>query len=272
MMDFSSFKMDIDELIDEFVKGESTTLADMKKVWLSRKFSYIFEASPSNNLAFFMQSLYAHTIGHICNTDSLSVRLGGLYCLYCLYETQPFKPPFKIYISLGELEKLRVLVADAKAKYIKAVPSLVNRMLETNMFLFGFVDINKGSDSETVKQLTEFQNTCIKVANDRLFKNSNIEHYLHMDLGREVDLDLLKQMSAEYAEAKKQAIEAASEVVDVQNIEHISDSKECLGDIMENVVENWNVQKEAFCEQTGLNQQNDDGFDELYQLLEQSDE
>lgn len=62
-MDLTPFKLDIDELIDEFVEGESTTLADMKRVWVSRKFSYIFEASPSNNLAFFMQSLYAHTIG-----------------------------------------------------------------------------------------------------------------------------------------------------------------------------------------------------------------
>jgi snRNA-activating protein complex subunit 1 len=38
-------------------------LADMKRVWLSKKFSYIYEASPSSNLAFFMQSLYSHSIG-----------------------------------------------------------------------------------------------------------------------------------------------------------------------------------------------------------------
>ncbi|KAJ0102980.1 hypothetical protein Patl1_06652 [Pistacia atlantica] len=100
-MDLSPFKRDIDELIDEFVEGELTTLADMKKVWLSRKFTYIYEASPSNNLSFFMQSLYAHTIRHMVSTASLSCRLGGLYCLYCLYETQPFKPSFKIYLSLG---------------------------------------------------------------------------------------------------------------------------------------------------------------------------
>lgn len=39
--------------------------------------------------------------GYMIGTASLSHRLGGLYCLYCLYETQPFKPPFKIYLSLG---------------------------------------------------------------------------------------------------------------------------------------------------------------------------
>lgn len=40
--------------------------------------------------------------GYMVGTGSLSKRLGALYCLYCLYETQPFKPPFKIYLSLGK--------------------------------------------------------------------------------------------------------------------------------------------------------------------------
>ncbi|GMQ07117.1 hypothetical protein CsSME_00051452 [Camellia sinensis var. sinensis] len=61
-MDLKSFKLDIDELISEFTENNLTTLADMKRVWLSRKFSFIFEASPSTNLAIFMQSLYSHSI------------------------------------------------------------------------------------------------------------------------------------------------------------------------------------------------------------------
>lgn len=98
-MDLSPFKQDVDELINEFaqvisgfalfrfdfgrlfpsqllrsdvdflrcwrfyVQGESTALADMKRVWLSRKFSYIYEARPSSNLTFFMQTLYSQSIG-----------------------------------------------------------------------------------------------------------------------------------------------------------------------------------------------------------------
>ncbi|KAL9326187.1 hypothetical protein ACSQ67_006832 [Phaseolus vulgaris] len=100
-IDIDYFKLDIDELIGEFTQDESTTLADMKRIWFSRKFSYIYEACPSTNLAFFMQSLYAQCIGYIVGTASLSQRLGGFYCLYCLYETQPFNPSFKVYLSLG---------------------------------------------------------------------------------------------------------------------------------------------------------------------------
>ncbi|KAI4344173.1 hypothetical protein L6164_011432 [Bauhinia variegata] len=67
-------------------------------------------SSPSTNLAFFMQSLYAHCIGYMVDDNaSLSHRLGGLYRIYCVYETQPFKPAFRVYLSLGELKKLREL-------------------------------------------------------------------------------------------------------------------------------------------------------------------
>ncbi|CAK7345390.1 unnamed protein product [Dovyalis caffra] len=253
-MDLSPFKLDIDELINEFVEGEFTTLADMKRVWLSRKFTYIFEASPPTNLAFFMQSLYAHTIGHMLNTSSLSQRLGGLYCLYCLYETQPFKPPFKIYLSLGELKKLKNLVIDAKEHGIKVVPALVKRMLEKNTFLFGFVDLNESSVNETVKQLTELQDARVQVAYNKLFDDTRIEQFLHMDMGMEFDLDILKKMSTEYVGAKKHAIREASEVVDVQNIQHISDDRESIGDEVERITENWNVQRQVFYQQTGLNQ------------------
>ncbi|PIA36595.1 hypothetical protein AQUCO_03300058v1 [Aquilegia coerulea] len=102
-MDLTPFKLDIDDLINEFTESNSTTLADMKRIWLSRKFTFIYEARPTTNLAFFMQSLFAHSIHYMLSTTSFSQRLAGLYCLYCLYETQPFKPPFKIYLSLGKL-------------------------------------------------------------------------------------------------------------------------------------------------------------------------
>lgn len=43
-------------------QGNYVTLADMKRIWMNRKFSYIFEARSMTNAAFFMQSLYAHCI------------------------------------------------------------------------------------------------------------------------------------------------------------------------------------------------------------------
>ena len=64
----------------------------------------------------------------------------------------------------GELKKLKTLVINAKEHGIKVVPVLVKRMLEKNMFLFGFVDLNEGSVSETMNQLTELQDARVQVA------------------------------------------------------------------------------------------------------------
>lgn len=271
-MNLSPFKLDIDDLIYEFAKGESTALADMKRVWLSRKFSYIYEASPSSNLAFFMQSLYSHSIGYLISNASLSHRLGGLFCLYCLYETQPFKPPFKIYLSLGELRKLTELLVDAKEKGIKVVPAVVKRMLEKNMFFFGCLEINGGSVTETVNQLTELQNARIQVLYNKLFANSRIEHFLHMDLGMEVDLNVVQEKSTEYAEAKKLAIEEASKVVDVQDIKHISEDKKLIGDEMEKIIDDWNVQRDNFNQQRGLSQQPPEEQQQLLLQLQQEEQ
>ncbi|BFG19047.1 hypothetical protein CerSpe_053210 [Prunus speciosa] len=262
-MDLTPFKRDIDELIDAFAEGESTSLADMKRIWLSKKFSYIYEARPSTNLAFFMQSLYAHSIGYIIGTATLSHRLGGLYCLFCLYETQPFKPPFKIYLSLEELKKLRKLVINAKEHDLRVVSALVKRMLEKNVFLFGSVDTNEGSFTETVDQLTQLQNARVQVAYKELFANTKIEDFLHMDLGMEVDLNMLKKMSTDYAEAKKIAINEASKVVDVQDIKHISEDKELVGDAVEKMVGHWDAQSELFYQQTGANQKLPEGEQQL---------
>ncbi|XP_062174693.1 uncharacterized protein LOC133879896 isoform X2 [Alnus glutinosa] len=268
-MSLSPFKLDIDDLIYEFAEGESTTLADMKRVWLSKKFSYIYEASPSSNLAFFMQSLYSHSIGYMISNVSLSHRLGGLFCLYCLYETQPFKPPFKIYLSLGELNKLKELVVDAKEKGVKVVSAVVKRMLEKNMFLFGCLEINEGSVTETVNQLTKLQNARIQVLYNKLFADSRTEHFLHMDLGMEVDLNVVQEKSTEYAEAKKLAIEEASKVVDVQDIKHISEDKKLIGDEMQKIVDDWNVQRDIFNQQRGFSQQPPEEQQQLLLLQEE---
>ncbi|KAK4369944.1 hypothetical protein RND71_009419 [Anisodus tanguticus] len=255
-MDLKPFKLDIDELIDEFAKGGSPTFAEMKRVWVSKKFSYIFEASPpSKDQACFIQSLYAYCTGYMVSTNSLLSRLGGLYCLYCLYETQPFKPPFKIYISLGELKNLRNLVTEAKAKDVKVVPALVKRMLDRNMFLFGFVDVNEASAAERLDELTGIQNASIQIACKKLFANSRIEHFTHMDMGKELEVDLLKQKSAEYARAKDLAIKGASDMVDVENIKHITENQTLIGDVVEKTAADWKAQKELFYQQTGIRHQ-----------------
>ena len=72
-----------------------------------------------------------------------------------------------VCIYTGEVKKLRILVADAKANDIKVVPSLVKRMQDRNMFLFGSVDLIESSVTETVTQLQQLQDARIKLAYEK---------------------------------------------------------------------------------------------------------
>ncbi|VVB05991.1 unnamed protein product [Arabis nemorensis] len=282
-MNLSPFKRDIDELIDEFVEGDFTSFADMKRVWLSRMFSYIYDAIPNKKLAFVMQSLYAHSIGHMVSIDSFSRRLGGLYCLYCLHEVQPFKPMFRIFISLHELGKFRDLVVEAKDKGVEIATAVAKQMLDKNVFIFGAVDLNEASSTEKLNHLTELQNARVRLAYKKLISDTEIEKFIHMDMGNEVDLSSLHKMSIEYAKAKMRAIKVAGEIVEIENIKHISEEKELMGESVEKLKEEWDSQRVSFYEQTKLNcltttqkqveddnNDEDEGFDELDRLLSES--
>nr|GME03721.1 uncharacterized protein LOC109184283 [Ipomoea batatas] len=149
----------------------------------------------------------------------------------------------------GELKRLQNLVADAKANNINVVCALVKRMLDRNMFLFGFVDINEGSATERVNELTEIQNARVQTAYAKLFANTKIEHFTHLDMGMELDADLIKQRSTEYAMAKRRAIE------DIETIKHIAENKRLIGETIEQKVADWNAQKDSFYQQTGCGRQ-----------------
>ncbi|KAK1400054.1 Small nuclear RNA activating complex (SNAPc), subunit SNAP43 [Heracleum sosnowskyi] len=252
--EIETFKLDIDELIKAFVKNGSKTLVDMKRIWISKRFSFIYEARPTTNIACFMQSLYSHCIGYVVSDASLSPRLGGLYCLYCLHETQPYKPPFRIYISLGELRRLRKLVVDSRKENVKVPSALVNRMLEKNMFLFGAVDLKEGSVTEKIKELRAKEDATIRIAQKKLFEDSRIEHFIHMDLGMELDLDYLKKMSSDYEAAKKLAVKEAGDMVDIQNIKHLTEDQRLIGDVVEDTANQWSNVKGLFYQETQYDQ------------------
>eukprot|EP01018_Ginkgo_biloba_P033397 Gb_29095 [translate_table: standard] len=167
-MDMTPFKLDIDELVDEFTELKATTLAEMKEVWRARKFSFIHEARPTDkNSAFFMQTLYDRAISHMVGGGSFSKRLAGLYALYCLHETQLFNRPFKIYLSLKDLEKLNILVVDAKHNGVGVAVAVVKKMLAKNMFLFGFVEVDEESISKTVNAMEKQQHAHLRVASEK---------------------------------------------------------------------------------------------------------
>ncbi|KAK4742774.1 hypothetical protein SAY87_000775 [Trapa incisa] len=258
-MDMSPMKKDIDELIDEFAQGESTSFSDMKRVWASKKFTLIYDATPNpgyssaSNVAFFMQSLFAHCLGnYVASSLSLSHRLGGFYCLYCLHELQPIKPHYMIYICLRDLKNIKELVTAAKERGIAVVLTIIKRMLERNMFLFGAVDVNEISFTERINHLTGLQNARVQFAYEKLFATTPIERVLHMDMGLEEDIKNIDKMLSEYAESKTLAIEEGRPFVDVQDLEHTIKVKSQYRNAVEEIAEEWIIEREKFYGKTGL--------------------
>lgn len=161
---------------------------------------------------------------------------------------------------------------------------LVKRMLDKGMFLFGYMNLLGDNGEKQVEELTAMQNKRIKFACDKLFTNTQAESYMHLDLGAEFELDSIKKLSKEYAEAKELALAEASQTVDIEDAKHILQSDKLLGDKIDEVVKDWDAQKEEFYERTGLSRGNElavidndesgvqhhdyDEFDELTQLLE----
>lgn len=195
--------------------------------------------------------------------------------------SNPFKPKFRIYISLQELGKFRDLVVEAKDKGVEIAAAVAKKMLDENMLIFGAVD--ETSATKTIHQLTELQNARVRFAYEKLICDTSINQFIHLDMGKEVDLNSLDKMSIEYAEAKKRAVEGAGEIMEIDDIKHISEEKELMGERMEKLKEEWDSQRLYFYEQTKLDgftttpkqltnveHDEDDGFDELDRLLSQS--
>nr|GEY94616.1 hypothetical protein [Tanacetum cinerariifolium] len=107
-----------------------------------------------------------------------------------------------------QLKRLKELVIDAKKENVGVVPALVKTMLDRNLFLFGAVDLKEGSAKERANELIDVQNARVQHANKRLFADIEIERYIHMDMGKEVDPKSLKKMSMDYVMAKELAIKA----------------------------------------------------------------
>ncbi|CAD6251473.1 unnamed protein product [Miscanthus lutarioriparius] len=70
--------------------------------------------------------------------------------------------------------------------------------------------------------------------------------------GAEFELDSIKKMSKEYAEAKELALAEASQIVEVEDAKHLLQSDKLLGDKIDEVVKEWDSPNEGFYQRTGL--------------------
>ena len=63
----------------------------------------------------------------------------------------------------------------------------------------------------------------------------------------------------------------ASHAVEIKDIKHIAENNKMVGDMVQEIVKEWDAQKEAFYKQTGISHPNEivavNGFNEIVHLL-----
>ncbi|KAI8016703.1 hypothetical protein LOK49_LG05G01926 [Camellia lanceoleosa] len=174
--------------------------------------------------------------------------------------------------ELTDIQNARVQVAHKKISHVLcaiARYSAPAKDLETTAFFLLFHDTMVTIESIEARSRTLISpRSCIvsisEIGEPRLItsyeEQSQVrrsfqvpQNVIYRVKGMELDVDVLKKMSTDYAVAKELAIKEASEVVDVQNIKHIAENKKLIGEMVEKTAQDWNTQKESFYQQTGLN-------------------
>ncbi|KAH0873711.1 hypothetical protein HID58_071073, partial [Brassica napus] len=177
------------------------------------------------------------------SNDSFSRRLGGLYCLYCLHEIQPFKLKFFLgCYCLGKRQRYRDSYCCRGNKYLRKT------CLQNTLVLCAYR-----------KYVTLFLKTF------QLTSETEITiHSFRYD-----DLSFIHKQSIGYAEAKKRArkiftinaIPSHTSLVDVKSHKSHSEEKELIGEKVDKLKEECDSQKLSFYEKTEF------GLDTTQKLL-----
>ncbi|KAG6553485.1 hypothetical protein Mapa_004397 [Marchantia paleacea] len=211
-MDFSASALDIEELVAAFAEIEGTELGQMKELWRSRNFSFIHEARPKDIIpSFYAQALFSSSLSHVVAEDaSLSWKLGGLYVLYILHETQAKEDRYKIYLSLEELEALINLVRLLKQGRLAVAFKVVQRMFTEQMFLFGSVSANQKRIASCMDKVAHQAALSVQQARSRLLANVPVREHVEGKLVQDLELDALAQLTSDYAAARRHALHLAA--------------------------------------------------------------
>jgi hypothetical protein len=247
-MDMTGAAQDIQELVHAFAQVEGRELSHMKELWQARRFSFIHEACPKDvTQDFFMQALYSSALGFVVGDRAIAWKIGGLYVLYMLYETQLTEKRFKIYLSLEELEQLCILVKELKRHDCVVALKVIKFMLQRKVFLYGCVAINQRSIADSCDKLAAQAASRLHHARNRLLSNLPIQEHLYTDLTQDLSLDDFKHIDQEYEAAKNHVLTGLGTYDRVVDMPNFQDSNTTLGEELKEMVLDWELQRKPFC-------------------------
>eukprot|EP00897_Mesotaenium_endlicherianum_P001938 jgi/Mesen1/1772/ME000014S01179 len=187
----------------------STELEMFKHLWRARSFTAVHEGRPREmNQRFFAQSLYSTALSHLQAglTPSLSLRVGVLFCLYCLYETQPLHPKSLIYISLEEVKEMRRLLTDICACHLSSAFHVMRKLVRDHVFLFGAVASDQRQAAADKARKQEDTRLKVQFARSKLLGGMPFRKHLEKSWVHQLGLADVDSICTDYEIAKHRAL------------------------------------------------------------------
>ncbi|KAG5895501.1 hypothetical protein JTB14_034817 [Gonioctena quinquepunctata] len=155
----SAFKVDCDELLDEFEKLQSFCYVDFAKIWNQNNFTYVF-AGQSYVLLLreFCENCFFNVKKYIMFPRTLFTQIGALYLLYGLYYKQPLKGWVKIRLTLEEYQKINALIQEMKSRRELDSVYIFAKMKVEDAFLYVGLRKQLGPEDRLVKRYQIYYN------------------------------------------------------------------------------------------------------------------
>ncbi|XP_073672740.1 snRNA-activating protein complex subunit 1a [Garra rufa] len=134
---WTPFKSDCEELLGRFQQTESVRYEEFSAIWREMDFSTVFFGNLSNHeKRSFTRLTFTTAYRYILPPYSFQIRVGGLYMIYGLYNTQLIWPKEKIRIALKDWYDVQKLIMDAKSCHHLDVVYIFKRLLSSKAFYF----------------------------------------------------------------------------------------------------------------------------------------
>ncbi|XP_061600250.1 snRNA-activating protein complex subunit 1b [Cololabis saira] len=129
-------KADCEELLIRFQQTRSVRFEVFSEIWRQMKFAQIFYGATNHRKRPFSRLVLETAYCYVLPPFSFQIRVGGLYLLYSLYQSQNLTPPEQIRLALKDWDDVQRFEKDARdAQHLDTV-YILHRLVSCKAFHF----------------------------------------------------------------------------------------------------------------------------------------
>ncbi|KAH3767365.1 snRNA-activating protein complex subunit 1 [Pelomyxa schiedti] len=133
----SAYNNDVHRLLSEYHSVGVVSFGAFRDAWRKLQFSQIHMATFKDQVLHdFYQTLYHIFLSHLFVKQPFSIRVGIMYGLFLLFETQPNSPKIKIFLSLPIWQQLVNLYEEIRTARIADAFKIFHTLKQERAFVF----------------------------------------------------------------------------------------------------------------------------------------